>query len=91
MSPRARSSQRSPAQQLKSRIESRRAHLAVIGLGYVGLPLAVEFGQAGFRVAGIDIDRNRVTQLQRGHSYIQDVPTKDVRQLVRDHLLTATT
>jgi len=91
MSPRARSSKRSPAQQLKTRIESRRAHLAVIGLGYVGLPLAVEFGQAGFRVAGIDIDRNRVTQLQRGHSYIQDVPTKDVRQLVRDDLLTATT
>src|SRR5690348_685290 len=91
MSPRARSSKRSPAQQLKTRIESRRAHLAVIGLGYVGLPLAVEFGQAGFRVAGIDIDRNRVAQLQRGLSYIQDVPTKDVRQLVRDDLLTATT
>jgi UDP-N-acetyl-D-glucosamine dehydrogenase len=63
----------------------------VIGLGYVGLPLAVEFGLAGYKVLGIDVDENRVRQLKRGKSYIQDVPTRDVRALVRSGHLTATT
>jgi UDP-N-acetyl-D-glucosamine dehydrogenase len=63
----------------------------VIGLGYVGLPLAVEFAHAGFRVTGIDIDEGRVRQLQRGSSYIPDVPTADVKALVRAGNLTATT
>ena len=80
-----------PAEKITRKIESRRAHLAVIGLGYVGLPLAVEFAQAGFRVTGIDIDENRVRRLKRGHSYIQDVPTPDVRTLVRSGHLDATT
>src|SRR6187431_736352 len=81
----------SPAEKLARKIESRKAHLAVIGLGYVGLPLAVEFAKAGYRVSGIDIDENRVRQLQRGKSYVQDVPTAEVRALVKSGHLTATT
>ncbi len=81
----------SSAEKLSTKIENRTAHLAVIGLGYVGLPLAVEFAQAGFHVAGIDVDERRVRQLQAGRSYIQDVPTADVRALIRAGNLTATT
>jgi len=76
---------------LLQRIERRTAHVSVIGLGYVGLPLAVEMAQAGFTVTGIDIDAARVRRLQRGESYIQDVPTGDVRELVRSGKFRATT
>jgi len=76
---------------LLQRIDRRSAHVSVIGLGYVGLPLAVEMAQAGFTVTGIDIDEPRVRRLQRGESYIQDVPTKDVRALVKSGKLRATT
>ena len=76
---------------LIQRIEDRKAHLAVIGLGYVGLPLAVEFAKAGFHVHGIDVDAKRVRQLAKGQSYIQDVPTEEVRELVRAGLLMPTT
>jgi UDP-N-acetyl-D-glucosamine dehydrogenase len=81
----------SPAERLSQRIATRKAHLGVIGLGYVGLPLAVEFAQAGFKVTGIDIDEKRVRELERGRSYVQDVPTADVRALVRSGNLNATT
>ena len=80
-----------PAARLSKRIQNRTAHLSVIGLGYVGLPLAVELAQAGFRVTGIDLDQDRVRRIQRGQSYIQDVPTADVRTLVRSGHLEATT
>src|SRR5947199_4322493 len=80
-----------PAEVLSRRIESRKARLAVIGLGYVGLPLAVEFAQAGFRVVGIDLDERRVKMLQRGLSYIQDVAAAELRALVRSGRLEATT
>jgi UDP-N-acetyl-D-glucosamine dehydrogenase len=81
----------SAAAQLAARIERRSARLGVIGLGYVGLPLAVEFGKAGFRVDGIDIDQGKVGRLRRGRSYIQDVATTDVRALVRNGRLRPTT
>ena len=81
----------SPAARLTRRIENRSAHLAVIGLGYVGLPLAVEFGEAGFRVSGIDIDQGRVREIQKGRSYIQDVPTAVVGNLTQAGKLEATT
>jgi UDP-N-acetyl-D-glucosamine dehydrogenase len=89
MPTRSRRPQRSPADQLLGRIEKRSAHCAVIGLGYVGLPLAVELGLAGFKVSGIDIDRSRVAQLQRGKSYVQDVPEADVKALVASGNLVA--
>src|SRR5262245_56460527 len=81
----------SPAAELKARIERREAQLAVIGLGYVGLPLAVEFGQAGFRVFGIDIDADRVARLMKGRSHVPDVAGSDVRALVRSGHLRPTT
>jgi UDP-N-acetyl-D-glucosamine dehydrogenase len=82
---------RTTAEALMQRFDKRTAHLGVIGLGYVGLPLAVEFAHAGFRVTGVDIHEGRVRKLQRGISYIQDVPTSEVRALVRAGNLTATT
>ena len=58
---------------LKERLESRKAASAVVGLGYVGLPLALEIASAGFPVIGIDLDRNKVANLKKGRSYILDV------------------
>ncbi len=89
--PRKRAAPSSPARQLSHRIDRHTAHLSVVGLGYVGLPLAVEFGKAGFKVTGIDTDEKRVRQLQRGVSYIPDVPTGDVEALVRSGHFQATT
>jgi len=77
------------AQKLRAKIESRDAHVGVVGLGYVGLPLAVEFAQAGFRVTGIDIDKNKVATLNRGVSYIQDIPTAVLKPLVESGKLRA--
>jgi UDP-N-acetyl-D-glucosamine dehydrogenase len=81
----------SHAQELRRRIESRQARVGVVGLGYVGLPLAVEFAQAGFTVTGIDIDKTKVDLLNRGESYIQDVPTSVLKPLVDAGKLRATT
>ncbi len=61
-----------------------------MGLGYVGLPLAVEFGKAGFPVTGIDVDPKKVERIARGESYIEDVPGDEVAELVRAGRLTAT-
>jgi len=72
------------------RVMSRKARIGVIGLGYVGLPLACEFAKAGFHVTGFEIDAKRVASLNAGRSYIQDVPTGEMRDLVRSGRLTAT-
>jgi len=61
--------------QLLARIRDHRAVVAVIGLGYVGLPLAVAFAEKGFPVVGIDVDARKVDALNRGESYVQDVPS----------------
>jgi UDP-N-acetyl-D-glucosamine dehydrogenase len=82
---------RSASDTLLARLEGRTARLGVIGLGYVGLPLAVELAQAGFEVFGVDIDEKRVRQLNQGKSYIQDVPAADIRALVRQGRLHAST
>jgi UDP-N-acetyl-D-glucosamine dehydrogenase len=81
----------SHAQELKRKIEAREARVGVVGLGYVGLPLAVEFAQMGFSVTGIDIDQAKVDLLNRGESYIQDVPTAVLKPLVEAGKLRATT
>ena len=70
-------------QGLKEKIKSKKARIGVIGLGYVGLPLAVAFAEKGFQVTGIDIDRRKTASLNRGASYILDVPSKSVQKLVR--------
>jgi len=76
---------------LVERIKQRRAKVAVIGLGYVGLPLAVEYAKVGFPVIGIDVAVGRVDALNKGRSYIPDVPAQEVRELVRKGRLRATT
>jgi UDP-N-acetyl-D-glucosamine dehydrogenase len=70
------------AAELHHKIESRQAGIGVIGLGYVGLPLAVAFGEAGFRVVGIDVDQDRVDTVNRGESFLTDVASAQVAQLV---------
>uniref|UniRef100_A0A7C1JFH9 Nucleotide sugar dehydrogenase n=1 Tax=Caldilinea aerophila TaxID=133453 RepID=A0A7C1JFH9_9CHLR len=60
---------------LIERFNRRDAHIAVVGLGYVGLPLAVAFAEAGYRVTGIDLDEHKVNAINRGESYIEDVPS----------------
>ncbi len=69
-------------QALKGKIENKTARVGIVGLGYVGLPLAMEFAKAGFHVTGIDLQRSRVDRLNKGESYIQDVPSSDVAQFV---------
>ena len=72
------------------KIKSRRVKCGVIGLGYVGLPLAVEFAEGGATVVGIDVDARKVQSVKRGVSYIQDVATATVRELVAKKKLSAT-
>jgi len=79
------------ASQLRDRILSRRARVGVVGLGYVGLPLAVEFARNGFVTVGIDLDPRKVSGVQRGASHIPDVPSPLVHELVSSHRLSATT
>src|SRR6266540_2883738 len=76
---------------LLQKIADRTAHVAVVGQGYVGLPLAVEFAKAGFHVTGIDVDKSRVGRLKKGESYIQDVPSSDLKPLVEAGRFTGTT
>jgi UDP-N-acetyl-D-glucosamine dehydrogenase len=72
-------------------ITEKRAHVGVIGLGYVGLPLVVEFAANGFRGTGFEVDVDKANQINSGRSYIGDVPTDRVKQLVDEKLLNATT
>jgi len=76
---------------LLHKIASRQASVGVLGLGYVGLPLAVEFAQAGFNVIGVDVDQRKVDTLNAGRSYIPDVKTEDVAALREAGKLVATT
>jgi nucleotide sugar dehydrogenase len=76
---------------LEERFARRTTPVAVIGQGYVGLPLAVEFARAGFPVYGIDVDAKRIAKLAKGQSYIQDVPNSDLAPLVRQGRLKPTT
>ena len=76
---------------LAARLASREATIGVLGLGYVGLPLVVEFGKAGFHVIGFDVTKGKVDAINRGKSYIPDVPTADVAALVKAGLVEATT
>ncbi len=77
--------------ELKDRIESREARIGVIGLGYVGLPLALEFAKAGFRVTGVELNSEKVRTLCEGRSYIEDVPSAEVRQAMESGRFAATT
>ena len=76
--------------ELIEKINSREAVVGVIGLGYVGLPLAVEFAREGYHVIGIDLSKSKVDALNNGRSYIPDVSTQEVAPLAEEGLLTAT-
>lgn len=77
---------------LKAKIKQKSSEIGVIGLGYVGLPLAVEFAKKGFKVTGIDVSQKRVDELKKQKkSYILDVPSQDIRSLVEAGLLDPTT
>jgi UDP-N-acetyl-D-glucosamine dehydrogenase len=76
---------------LIEKIRSREARLSVIGLGYVGLPLLVEFAKAGFKVVGVDVDAEKVGKVGAGESYIKDVPSSDLREALEVGNLSATT
>ncbi|HVH25665.1 MAG TPA: nucleotide sugar dehydrogenase [Vicinamibacterales bacterium] len=75
---------------LIERIKSRQARVGVIGLGYVGLPLAVEFARAGFDVTGFDVDERKNTDINAGRSYIPDVPSSELQSAVTANKLSAT-
>jgi UDP-N-acetyl-D-glucosamine dehydrogenase len=77
--------------QLLNRIQDRSATVAVVGLGYVGLPLAVEFAKAGFHVIGYDVSERVCKLLMSGESHIQDVPKAEVAALVKSGKFVATT
>ena len=79
------------AEALREKIKTRVARVGVVGLGYVGLPLALEFAKAGFSVTGIDVQNEKVARLNSGDSYIQDVPSASLSRLVADNRFRATT
>ncbi len=81
----------SPKQKLINSFENRSTKVAILGLGYVGLPLAVVFAEAGFTVTGIDPDKRKVDTIMRKESHIQDVPGEQVARLVSAGKLIATT
>ena len=79
------------AEILEEKIRSRKARVGIVGLGYVGLPLAVEYARAGFEVTGIDLSESKIAQVNAGQSYIGDIAAADVKALVDAGKLRATT
>lgn len=77
-------------EKLLSRIAERKITVGVVGLGYVGLPLAVEKAKAGFRTIGFDVQEEKVNLVNAGHNYIGDVVDAELAQLVRNGTLSAT-
>jgi UDP-N-acetyl-D-glucosamine dehydrogenase len=76
---------------LRAKIENKQAKAAVIGLGYVGLPLVMEIAAAGYKVIGIDVDRTKIARLKEGKSYILDVPQSEVSRAIQSGQFTPTT
>ncbi|MEK6320709.1 MAG: nucleotide sugar dehydrogenase [Acidobacteriota bacterium] len=79
------------SEEILNKLNERRAVVGVIGLGYVGLPLAVEFARGGLKVIGFDVDPSRVDAINKGRSYIPDVPTEMVAALVERGKFSAAT
>ncbi len=76
---------------LEKKIKNKKAHIAIFGMGYVGLPLAIEFAKADFPVTCIDIKKEKVEMVNQGKSYILDVKDDDIKMLLKKGKLTATT
>src|SRR6478672_2468638 len=74
---------------LEEKIRAKSARVGIVGLGYVGLPLAVEFAKAGFNVTGIDLQRSKVDRVNAGDSYVQDIDSKELAALVKARKISA--
>ena len=77
--------------ELKNLITEKRANIGVIGLGYVGLPLIMEFALKGFPTVGFEVDTRKVETLNQGSSHIVDVPSENVQKAIADGKFKATT
>src|SRR5688572_3246131 len=77
--------------ELINKITNKQAQVGVIGLGYVGLPLLVEFASKGFRATGFEVDESKANRINQGHSYIGDVPATRLNEMVKSERLRATT
>ena len=77
------------ASALAEKIRSKKARVAVVGMGYVGLPLAVEFAKAGLTVVGVDVIKERIESLSRGESHILDIPSEELLPLVKSGKMSA--
>ena len=75
--------------EFKEKTKRKEISIAVVGLGYVGLPLAVEFVKKGFHVLGIDIDKDRISHIRKRESYITDITTEELRRVLDTHRLHA--
>ena len=75
---------------LREKILNKKAKVGIIGLGYVGLPLALTFAKNGFKVKGIDIDKERIARLNKGDSYILDVTSGEIKEAMKDGGFTVT-
>ncbi|MFI5201860.1 MAG: nucleotide sugar dehydrogenase, partial [Candidatus Kapaibacterium sp.] len=69
---------------LEAKLKNKTAKIGVVGLGYVGLPLAIEFAKKGFETVGIDLDKTKIASLQKGKNYIQDIPDAHVSEAVKN-------
>ncbi len=78
-----------PAHELATKIEENKAVIGVVGLGYVGLPLAIEYADKGYSTIGIDLNKERVLRLNAGNNYNQDIPDESVKRVVESGKLTA--
>ncbi|MEG2993702.1 MAG: NAD(P)-binding domain-containing protein, partial [Bacilli bacterium] len=78
-------------EKLINKIKNKEIVVAVVGLGYVGLPLAVEKAKAGFKTIGFDVQEEKVKLVNEGHNYIGDVVDSDLKKLVDEGMLSATT
>ena len=77
--------------ELLRKIENKEIVVGVVGLGYVGLPLAVEKAKAGFKTIGFDVQPQKVDMVNAGHNYIGDVVDSDLAEIVKSGMLSATT
>ena len=77
--------------QLKDKLAKKTAVIGIVGLGYVGLPLAIAFSQAGFKVLGFDTQSKKVNLINKGESYITDISSKDLAAAVASKRFLATT
>ncbi|MDD5668616.1 MAG: nucleotide sugar dehydrogenase [Candidatus Omnitrophica bacterium] len=68
----------------EAKVRNRKLTVAVVGLGYVGLPLAIEFAKKGFSCMGIDLDKDRIARLKKQESYITDVPSADLKKVLKN-------